>query len=125
LLIGKENTMKMTNVIHKDLFESGKWFDLSYSEQMANIGCDVERTIQWRKAGAIEESKQAFYRALELLDFSKADPKNRGENLLNLCRIREFLVDHFLCDNEYSTTDEFWQQYFYEFNYVAALQRRK
>lgn len=117
--------MKMTNIIHKDLFESGRWFKYSYIEQMANIGYDIERTIQWKKAGEIEESKAAFYRALELLDFSKADPKNRGENMLTLCRVREFLVDHFLCDNEYSTTDELWQKYFYNFNQAAALQRRK
>ena len=115
--------MKMTNVIHKDLYESGRWFKLSVIEQMANIGCDVERTIQWKKNGDLEESKRAFDRSLELLDFTKADPKNRGACLREICRTREALVDHFFGDNEYATTDESWQQYFYDFNYAAALQR--
>lgn len=115
--------MKMTHVIHKDLFESGRWFKLSLMEQMANIGCDIERTIQWKKKVDLKESKRAFDRALELLDFTKADPKNRGNRLREICRVREALVDHFVYSNEYATTDESWQQYFYDFNYAAALQR--
>lgn len=117
--------MKMTNVIHKDLFESGRWFKLSLIEQIANIGCDIERAIQWKNNGDIEESKRAFNRALELLDFTKSDPKNKGNRLKEICRVREALVDHFVYDNEYETTDEIWQQYFYDFNYAAALQKGK
>jgi hypothetical protein len=113
----------MTNVIHKDLLKSGRWFELSLVEQMANIGCDIERAIQWKKNGNLEESKRAFERALELLDFTKADHKNRGASLREICRVREALVDHFVYANEYKTTDELWQQYFYDFNYAAALQR--
>ncbi len=109
-------------IIHKDL-ASGRWLKLSLIEQLANIGCDIERTIQWKKNGDIEQSQKAFERALELLDFTKADPKNRGARLKEICRVRETLVDHFVYDNEYATTDELWQQYFYDFNYAAALQR--
>ena len=36
--------------IHKEL-ASGKWFVLSFFEQMANIGSEIERTISWRKKG--------------------------------------------------------------------------
>ena len=109
-------------IIHKDL-ASGRWIKLSLVEQMANIGCDVERTVQWKKNGNLEESRRAFERALELLDFTKADPKNRGARLREICRVREALIDHFIYDNEYATTDEGWQQYFYDFNYAAALMR--
>lgn len=115
----------MMHVIHKDLFESGRWFKMSLIEQMANIGCDVERAIQWKKNGDLEESRRAFERALELLDFTKADPKNKGVRLKEICRVREGLVDYFFGDNEYASTDECWQQYFYAFNYAAALQRGK
>jgi hypothetical protein len=34
-------------------------------------------------------------------------------------RTREALVDHFVYDNGYQTTDEQWQNYFYSFNYAA------
>ena len=115
--------MNMTNIIHKDLFATGRWFKFSLIEQMANIGCDVERTIRWKNSGDLEESKRAFERALELLDFTKADPKNKHSQLREVCRVREALVDHFVYYNEYATTDEIWQQYFYDFNYAAAIQR--
>ncbi len=115
----------MTHVIHKDLFESGRWFMLSVIEQMANVGCDVDRVIRWRRSGDMQESNRAFNRALELLDFTKADPKNRDARLREICRVREALVDYFYGVNVYQTSDEFWQKYFYDFNYAAAMLRGK
>ena len=55
--------------------------------------------------------------------FTKADKKNKCSALKEICRVREALVDYFVYDNEYATTDEMWQQYFYDFNYAAVLQR--
>lgn len=109
-------------IIHKDLWESGRWFKFSLVEQLANVGCDVERAIRWRDKGEPEYSQNAFYRALELLDFTIRDPKNK-KRLSEILRTREALVDHFAYDNEYNTTDEQWQKYFYQMNYAAALQR--
>lgn len=63
-------------IIHKQL-AAGRWFELSLVEQLANVGSDIERTIQWKKKGDFEYSKEAFLRALELLDLTIADPKNR------------------------------------------------
>lgn len=40
-----------------------------------------------------------------------------------ICRARYLLVDHFAYDNEHQSTDEQWQDYFYQFNYAAALAR--
>ena len=109
-------------IIHKEL-AAGGWHKFTFLEQLANIGCDIERTIRWKNKGNLEYSQQAFYRALELIDLTKADPKNRGGKLRELCRMREALVDHFVYANEYNTTDEIWSNYFYQFNYAAALQR--
>lgn len=106
-------------IIHKDL-EPSKWFKFSTFEQLANVGMDIERTIQWRKKGNAEYSQNAFWRALELLDLTIVDPKNRTR-LKEIRRVREALIDHFIYDNEYSSTDEFWQDYFFQFNYAAAL----
>ena len=36
------------NPQHKDLAE-GRWANLSFFEQMANVGSEVERAISWRK----------------------------------------------------------------------------
>lgn len=113
----------MKNIIHKDLVASGRWFKLSLMEQLANIGTDIERTIKWKNRGEIDYSRDAFYRALELIDLTVSDPKNRGPRLKEILRAREALIDHFVYDNIYQTTDESWQKYFYQFNYAAALQR--
>ncbi len=107
--------------IHKQL-AAGRWFELSLVEQLANVGSDITRTVLWKKKGDADYSQKAFERALELLDLTIADPKNRGR-LKEPLRVREALVDHFVFDNEYNTTDEFWQSYFFAFNYAAAIRR--
>lgn len=108
---------------HKN-FEPERWYKLSLLDQLANVGTDIERTIQWKKRGDQAASQAAFERALELLYFTIEDPKNR-KRLKEICRAREMLVDHFVYDNEYNSTDEQWQNYFYQFNYAAALARGK
>jgi hypothetical protein len=99
---------------------AGRWQQFSLVEQMANVGSDVHRMISWRDRNA-ETSRLAFERALELLDLTKADPKNR-RRLKEICRVRE-LVGDFYFENQYGTTDEFWENYFYAFNYAARRGR--
>lgn len=108
-------------MIHNDL-ASGRWFKFSLVEQLANVGSDVIRTIRWKNKGNAEYSRNAFDRALELLDLTVADPKNKTR-LKELLRLREALVDYFIFDNIYSSTDKLWEKYFYNFNYAAAIQR--
>lgn len=106
---------------HKNL-ASGRWFELSLIEQLANVGSEIERTINWEKKGNLEYSQKAFERALELIDLTIADPKNRMR-LKEVVRTREALVDHFVYDNIYQSTHEIWQKYFFQFAYAAAIQR--
>jgi len=99
---------------------AGRWSELSFAEQMGNIGSEISRTIGWRSRGNPVQSQRAFFRALELLDMTIAI--SRGPRLQELCRTREALVDHFHGDNEYRSTDEIWQRYFDQF---ALLARRR
>ena len=55
------------NYQHKDL-AAGRWEQLSLVEQMANIGSEVERALNWRKKGNLDYSLKACERALELFD---------------------------------------------------------
>jgi hypothetical protein len=114
--------MKMIRVIHQDIFESGRWCKLSLVEQMANIGADVGRAIQWKEKGDVSASRQAFERALELIDFTIADPKNKNR-LKEVLRMRECLADFFVGENQYGFTGDAWQHYFYYFGYAAAALR--
>jgi hypothetical protein len=110
-------------IIHKEL-AAGRWFNLSLMEQLANIGADVDRVIRWKQKGNLEYSQKALDRVLELISLTLADPKNKGR-LKEVARARELLIDYFLYDNEYNSTDKFWQDYFFNFNYIVALQRGK
>ncbi|MCM8831852.1 MAG: hypothetical protein NC918_06650 [Candidatus Omnitrophica bacterium] len=106
---------------HKTLAE-GRWFRLSFLEQMANIGSEVGRAINWKNKCESEYSKKAIERALELLCLTIQDPKNRS-HLKELTRLKEFLIDYFYFDNTYNFCDEFWHKYFYAFNYAVSKKK--
>lgn len=110
--------------IHTDLTLE-RWFRFSLFEQLANVGADVSRTIRWKHDQNLDYSNKSLDRALELLDATITDPKNRGGKLRELLRVREALLDYFIYDNEYATSDKFWEDYFYNFNYAAAIQKGK
>lgn len=104
---------------HKDLTQQ-KWNRFSTFEQMSNIGSDVFRAIKWKNENEIDSSRLAFERALELIDLTVEDPKNL-KKLEEILRVRECLVDYFDGNNIYKSTDESWQNYFYQFNWAARL----
>ena len=105
---------------HK-LLAAGKWKELSFIEQMANIGSEVIRTINWKKKNK-DYSKLAFYRALELADLTIADRKNKNR-LKEIVRMREILVDYFFGENIYESSDKLWEKYFLAFNWKAQLHK--
>lgn len=110
-------------IIHQTL-ANGRWFEKSLIEQLANVGCDFDRAIRWRNKGDLETSQKALDRGLELLLFTIADPKNK-KRLRELTRIKECFLDYFLGANQYSFTDESWHAYFFNYNYMYALQKGK
>lgn len=109
------------NYQHQQL-AAGRWRELSFFEQMANVGSEVDRTIKWRLKNNPDYSQKAFERALELLDLTIADEKNK-KRLKELARVREALVDYFSFDNIYKSTDKNWQNYFLAFNFAARINR--
>lgn len=105
---------------HKNLLPE-KWFSKSLTEQLANVGSEVSRTIIWKNKGDKDYQNMSFERALELLDLTLEDPKLR-HRLRELCRLREVLVD-WNFDNEYKSSDQSLQNYFLAFNHYARLSR--
>jgi hypothetical protein len=103
---------------HKNLAK-GRWFKLSFFEQMAHIGSEVERAILWRKKDK-KYFQMAFERCLELIDLTVSDPKDK-KRLKEILRCREALVDYFAGENIYKSSDSLWEKYFYAFNYAARL----
>ncbi len=110
---------------HQDLgIHPEKWRRLSLVEQLANIGSEISRAINWKKKDK-RHFQLAFYRALELFSFTLADPKNRGFRLKEICRAKELLIDWFYGGRIYKTTDDQWRRYFDYFASVANMRRRK
>jgi len=110
----------MNSIHHKE--QAGeKWAKLSFAEQMANIGSEVERTLIWKSKNE-DYSKLAAERALELLDLTIAGVRAKSK-LKELARIREVFADHIFFENKYSSTDEDWRKYFFSFNYLARQGR--
>jgi len=107
----------MKIIYHKGL-TTKQWCSKNIFEQMANIGSEVFRMLKSRKKDK-KNYELAFERALELLDLTLADPKNRTR-LKEIARVREVLVDYYF-DNDYSSTKKSWNNYFYSFNYAARL----
>lgn len=107
--------------IHKEL-ASGRWQSFSFLQQMGNIGSEIDRTIHWKQNNEPALSQGAFERVLELLDLTIQDQKNRSR-LRELCRVRETLVDYFMYDNLYGSSDELWHRYFYFFAVKAQIRK--
>ena len=102
---------------HQNL-ASGRWEQMPFAEQMANIGSEVERALNWKAKNNTVYSQKAFERALELLDLT-LDSQKRFPRLRELARFREVLVDYFFGVNEYQSTDQSWRKYFLPFNFLA------
>jgi len=101
---------------HKNLAK-GKWQKLSLAEQMANIGSEINRVILWKgKDEKLFES--AILRALELFDLTLEDSRWR-KSLREIARARELFCDAIYGNNEYNTTLEDLERYFFYFAYLS------
>ena len=109
------------SVRHRSL-AAGRWFEMTFLWQMANVGSEVERAITRRSRGDTDHSAMALERAFELLGLTIADRRNCGR-LRELCRVREALADYFYADNQYGSTDRLWQNYFRAFAWAAQARR--
>ena len=102
--------------------DEGRWREMPLVEQMANIGGEVERTIKWTEKSNPGYSRLAFERALDLIDMTMEDSKNRP-SLKEIARLREAVVDFFAGENQFASSNESWRKYFLHFAYAARRGR--
>ena len=100
----------MKNIQHKKLAQGG-WQKKPFLEQMAHIGSEVYRAINWKKQKNMEYAQMAFVRSLELFDLTK-ESKLTPSQYKELTRMREIWVDFFAYENEYNSTEESINNYF-------------
>ena len=108
------------SVQHKDLAD-GRWYQLSFAEQLGHIGSEVSRARKWSNKDE-NISKNALVRALELMDLTLSDKRWR-KRLKELARAREVLADLFTGGKEYKSTFEDSDKYFFQF--AIAARRNK
>ena len=86
---------------HKGL-ENGRWAELTFPQQMANIGSETSRIYKALVAGKEERAESAFVRFQELVDltikYGRADAPLllRYAMFEELCRFRELYCKAFL-----------------------------
>lgn len=85
---------------HRSL-ENGRWAELSFPQQMANIGSETSRVLKALEAGKENRAMSAFVRFQELIDLTimygrKDEGKSaRGAMWKELCRFRELYCASF------------------------------
>lgn len=106
------------NVFHKE-HANGKWFELSLCEQLGNIGSEVGRLAKWKKKGNQKFATNAFFRALELLDLTRKDPRWQNHRLKEIGRSREFLCYAYYDEPIYDVDINYLEKYFMDFALAA------
>ena len=104
------------------MFDSKKWFQLSLSEQMANIGSEVIRAVKWHNKDEKEHKEKALERALELFDLPLSDKKWKNR-VKEIARTREVVCDFFYGDNQYQSNSSSLDNYFLHFAIAARLHK--
>ena len=107
--------------LHKNL-AAGRWRELSFAAQMANIGSEVERALNWKVKDNNAYCQAAFERALELIDLT-LDNLTSFPRLKEIARMREALVEYFYGENQFGYSDESLRKYFFHFAFASRKHR--
>ena len=102
------------SAIHSDL-ANGRFIQMSFCEQMANIGSEVERALNWKERNNTEYSQKAFDRAHDLIGIAMSGLVDLSR-LKEMARIREALNDYFIGENYFQSTSASWRKYFCQLN---------
>lgn len=103
---------------HESLAQ-GRWQELNLCQQLGNVGSEVGRANSWIKKNNPELAEKARERAIELLDLTVADPKKSLSERKEILRAREALCDFWWGENEYKSSAENLEKYFFVFAIAA------
>lgn len=114
--------MKECIVNHKHTqLAAGAWASMPFIEQMANIGSEFERALNWRRKNNEDYAQKAFDRSLELISLT-IENIAFDARLKEITRLREILIDFFLGANEYASSENALRKYFMQFAYACRKQ---
>lgn len=88
-----------------------RWHQMTVQEQLANVGSEVHRAIRFKNKNDEKKALNFVNAALDFLVLTQSDPKNRNRiQELGFCK--EELIDYFIGENIYQTTDEMLIKYY-------------
>jgi hypothetical protein len=87
---------------------------MSIGTQLLNVGSEVARAIKFKNKNNSNAMYDFYNKAVELLQRSKVDPKNK-KRISELDLYSEELFDFFIGDNIYKNTDESIMKTYNEF----------
>ena len=104
---------------HGDLYK--RWNELSFPDQMLNIGSEVNRALKWEHKNE-KRCETAFFRALERFHFTVMSLYSSGNKhrIKELGRAKEVLYDYLYGGNEYKSTPQSLIKYYNDFMYVKT-----
>ena len=104
--------------------DRSRWSQMNIFEQMGNIYSEVGRSLNAKKAGRINDSQAATYRALDLLDATVDNlVKQRSPRVKEVLRAREQYL-HAILDTPQNQQDiDYIDKYFQQFAIAQRLTR--
>jgi hypothetical protein len=102
---------------------SGRWFEFSLSEQLANVGSEFDRAFRARRAGNTLRFENAFRRFLELINLTLDDPRWNGARKREIARLKENIVANLYGDSPNLDAIASLERYFYYFGVARGKMR--
>jgi hypothetical protein len=118
--------LKEKKIYHKKL-AAGRWKELSFEEQMGNIGSEVGRSFNWFKQGDKERFNRAFEMALELFDLTLEDERWQDKKI-EITQTRALfcsLVNDTTLTDELEKKMDSLDKYFLRYGAIANEMRHK
>lgn len=105
----------------KHVFDKKAWAELDVFDQLGNIGSEVGRASSAKKQGNKKRMDSAFYRGMDLINYTIQSWANRGKSPRELLIAREQFAQTILTDEE----DPTLEKYFMQFAIAARMRQLK
>lgn len=95
-----------------------RWGNFTIWQQLLAVGSEVGRARSSEERDDKDGKRRALERAMELLDFTIADPRWRNHRLAELLRARELVAGHFDGSDAYDSTLADLENYFNDYGWL-------
>src|ERR1044071_5225582 len=98
---------------------AGRWATLTLTQQLGNVGSEVERAIRAHAQGRADRLAHALDRTLELFDLTATDRRWKLHQRREILRAREQFCRVFYDDTAESDLADYLRKYFLQFAVAA------